>query len=180
MEVANLVSSLFATTTTTWLSVCPELAFLVRYGELHQLVADGQLRHAVDLLLDLLSADHGQQPVKNQQHLHLPLHFRLHLVAQVRPYLEEKENKLLLDRDQLDTLIAVTAELQTTIELLLDGRGSGGDSFEQLSAWFLGLNALLAQARAKALLFRPTLASSEGGDPGPFDEVGSEYAATES
>nr|VZI33015.1 unnamed protein product [Spirometra erinaceieuropaei] len=164
-EVAAIVSCLFGGgCSKSWLALSPEIAFLVRYAELQQLLAEKQIQAAVNTVLDLLTTDSMsdgrvfEKPNKPKQldsaacqrkySPPLPVHFRLHLLMLLKPHLTDLS---CLRRDQIEILTVMVTDLRAAIDLTLSDR-SLDPNVTDLNDWFFGLHDLLARARAAAIL----------------------------
>ncbi|VDN10126.1 unnamed protein product [Dibothriocephalus latus] len=155
-EVAAIVSCLFGGgCNQNWLVLSPEIAFLVRYAELQQLLADKQIQAAVNTVLDLLTADSMSDG-------------SLHLLMLIKPHLTDVSS---LRRDQIELLTVMVTDLRASIDLTLPDH-SVDPNMTVLNDWFFGLHDLLSRARAAAIL-RGNASSNSELMP-PFSDVRSE------
>ncbi|VDL85660.1 unnamed protein product, partial [Schistocephalus solidus] len=160
-EVATIVSCLFGGGChQIWLALSPEIAFLVRYAELQQILVDKKIQAAVNTVLDLLTANSVsdgsvfEKPNKSKEldstacqrkwSPHLPVHFQLHLLMLIKPHLTDVS---CLRRDQIELLTVMVTDLRASIGLMLLDR-SLDPNVAALNDWFFGLHDLLARARA--------------------------------
>ncbi|VDD83213.1 unnamed protein product [Mesocestoides corti] len=150
-EVATMVTGLFGSDEQnssnvqnhSWLTLLvssPELAFISRYAELQcQLNASSDTGEITRTLLDLLSTS------DNNRGFHVPLRLKIHMLSLVKPHLDAST----MGKHQAEALAAVVTELKATLRLV----GKGCEK-EDSHALLRGLNALLVQARAAAILRR--------------------------
>lgn len=175
-EVASLITCLFGGSGRSWLTtlaLSPELAAIARYVNLQEMLDSGSpdTTMLVHTLLDILStSDSGGG-------FHLPLHFRLHLLSQVKPHL----NAATLSMGQTEALVAVVTEIKALLRLLRDKNKVENEETRTL---LLSWSALLTEARAVAIL---RVAKGDSGEDDEYDAFGelltcqvpSDYPASE-